>query len=521
MRFLPRFLLVLGCVALVLAGMVAAFYAVEDWRGARAWAAVQREVRARGGTTNFTDVIPPPVPDDQNLAMAPLFANALDYHVDPVTRELTFGTADKDKRLDGLPYGIPSGKRTRPTSGGGWERGHTMDLAAWQEYFRADPKFPRLPDPQSPAADVRLALSRYGAPLDELAEAAATRPRSRFPINWHASSPFMISLRHGTILQELGAALRLRACAELADGDHARAAADLALIFRLSDALVSDAILIDHLVNITILGLAAQPIWDGLESRRWDAGELARLQEALGHQDVLANYKRAIRCEEASVGRGLDYLERHGDGKDLYRLVFMPEPEGMSLMNRLFYGFVGIAPHGWYDQNKACLVHYEQTYVLEAVDPATHRAFPEKLAAGAAARQTIGVGPYTLFFHEAAPVFDTMLARSARTQAICDQEAIACALERFYLEHQTYPDHLDALVPGFLDRVPTDVIDGAPMRYRRTPDGRYLLYSIGWNGRDDGGQVAWKEGPRLDDRAGDWVWQYQPLQPPANIPRGK
>jgi hypothetical protein len=38
-----------------------------------------------------------------------------------------------------------------------------------------------------------------------------------------------------------------------------------------------------------------------------------------------------------------------------------------------------------------------------------------------------------------------------------------------------------------------------PLRYQRKGDG-YLLYSIGWNQKDDGGVLA------KDYREGDWPW---------------
>ena len=55
------------------------------------------------------------------------------------------------------------------------------------------------------------------------------------------------------------------------------------------------------------------------------------------------------------------------------------------------------------------------------------------------------------------------------------------------------------------ERTPTDVIDGAPLRYRLTPDGRYLLYSIGWNETDDDGKPS---GKLSDYVTGDWAWRY-------------
>ena len=44
---------------------------------------------------------------------------------------------------------------------------------------------------------------------------------------------------------------------------------------------------------------------------------------------------------------------------------------------------------------------------------------------------------------------------------------------------------------------------------RKNADGSYVLYSIGWNEKDDGGIVVMGKGktPGVDARQGDWVWQ--------------
>jgi hypothetical protein len=63
----------------------------------------------------------------------------------------------------------------------------------------------------------------------------------------------------------------------------------------------------------------------------------------------------------------------------------------------------------------------------------------------------------------------------------------ALALERYRLRHSGYPASLDSLVPEFLDRPLVDYMDGKPLRYRRTEDNRFLLYSTGLDCVDDGG----------------------------------
>ena len=60
------------------------------------------------------------------------------------------------------------------------------------------------------------------------------------------------------------------------------------------------------------------------------------------------------------------------------------------------------------------------------------------------------------------------------------------ALREYRRVHGAYPDALDALVPDFLPRLPLDYVDRQPLRYVRMDDD-YLLYSIGKDGRDDGG----------------------------------
>jgi len=45
------------------------------------------------------------------------------------------------------------------------------------------------------------------------------------------------------------------------------------------------------------------------------------------------------------------------------------------------------------------------------------------------------------------------------------------------------------------------------LRYHPASDGSFLLYSVGWNETDDGGQVVYLKNSSFTDRdKGDWVW---------------
>jgi ABC-type transport system involved in multi-copper enzyme maturation permease subunit len=64
----------------------------------------------------------------------------------------------------------------------------------------------------------------------------------------------------------------------------------------------------------------------------------------------------------------------------------------------------------------------------------------------------------------------------------------ALAVERFRLAHDRWPLTLDELVPAYLPAVPSDPIDGLPLRYRPI-NGGVVIYSIGSDGVDNQGAV--------------------------------
>lgn len=51
------------------------------------------------------------------------------------------------------------------------------------------------------------------------------------------------------------------------------------------------------------------------------------------------------------------------------------------------------------------------------------------------------------------------------------------------------PHALDDLVPGYLQSLPGDPFTGSPLRFRVSDD-QYVVYSVGENRRDDGGNLV-------------------------------
>ena len=46
------------------------------------------------------------------------------------------------------------------------------------------------------------------------------------------------------------------------------------------------------------------------------------------------------------------------------------------------------------------------------------------------------------------------------------------------------------LAPKSIAPLPSDVVNGQPLKYRRTDESSFILYSVGWNETDEGGNVV-------------------------------
>src|SRR5204863_9401680 len=69
----------------------------------------------------------------------------------------------------------------------------------------------------------------------------------------------------------------------------------------------------------------------------------------------------------------------------------------------------------------------------------------------------------------------------------------AIQLKRYHLHHHAVPAELAALVPDFTSQIPGDPINGEPLRYRTNSDGSFLLYSVGDDAVDNGGDLTMPE----------------------------
>jgi hypothetical protein len=262
---------------------------------------------------------------------------------------------------------------------------------------------------------------------------------------------------------------------------------------------------------LAIMGQSMQAVWEGLAAHRWSSNQLVSLMDSLRALDFLSDYARVVRSERCLGSFASTFSDRK-QRRDLLQNMFGSQGFPSSFILILDY-----YPQGWFYLNDVTAARFYQEKVLPLINPAEQRAYPTQARAaiqefdGAPARPANSIVKYFGLF--IAP------RQFARGQTDVNLARVACALERYWQVHQQYPETLAALPPVYLDKLPTDIITGQPLKYRRADDGQFTLYSVGWDETDDGGQFATdaerpagRSGLRnwfMDtEEKGDWVWRY-------------
>jgi hypothetical protein len=52
-----------------------------------------------------------------------------------------------------------------------------------------------------------------------------------------------------------------------------------------------------------------------------------------------------------------------------------------------------------------------------------------------------------------------------------------------------------------------EIVNGEPYHYRHLADGSFVLYSVGADMKDDGGEI---DPSATENKQKDWVWRYPP-----------
>jgi hypothetical protein len=386
---------------------------------------------------------------------------------------------------------------------------HRTDLGAGLEPFRKAKDRPTTsgnPKPNATAQDrtataaaVCETLAQFDPVLNEL-RSASGRPQSRFNFSYDAHDTWRTPQPHLLLLKRITRVLALRASAELALRNATAAAEDVQLMIILANSIRDEPFQSSQWARFTMLANARQIIWEGLADRRWSAVQLENLQLRLEELSLLSNLQRPLRLEQASINELFGSLHRNP-------AMVRPWRFGPGVGNTVLPYFLWLMPGGWMFQEQ---LSYHQAFehkLLPAVDAEGGRIQPGLIHNSS----TSAFWNHRLLSDALFHSVESLLTGSALAQTGKNQAILACALERYRLANGQFPEGLGALCPQYISAIPTDVITGQPMKYSRLEGDRFQLYSVGWNERDDGGQVVMNpDGKSLNVTAGDWVWPRYP-----------
>jgi hypothetical protein len=345
------------------------------------------------------------------------------------------------------------------------------------------------------AADYLAWSDRFDSDFDLIRE-ALKRPYARMGGSY--ANPFSMPIPNFVAVRAVAQTLAQRAQGHLLLGEPKKALEDLTLVKDLCRLLEArptgrPMTLVATMINVAVTGLYTDIIADGMRLNAWNGPQLEQLQEQLKEIDLPPFLLESFHEERAGVCSFMENLLSEQPG--LWQII---KSESRFAI-----------PRGWMYQNLVCIATLDQK-AIDAYDPAHDVFVPERMKRFEHELDVIDghFRPYTFFAAVAVPNYCKAVQTSARNQTLANEAQIACALERFHLANGEYPDTLDMLVPQFIRSLPHDLIGGKPLHYHRIAGGQYLLYSVGWNETDDGGQTVLKKDGQIDFDKGDWVWRY-------------
>lgn len=486
------------------------FYVIEDWRGRRGWDRYRESLIAQGAELDLKAYVPAAIPDADNFAATPEVQSWFIPAKNADGSNFSNHWNGDDFALAQSLLSESNAFPRRLTDFAAWQKafeavraGHTNETAT----FKSDKL--DLESRAQAAPAVLAALKPIDGHLAEL-RAAAQRPDSVYPVVYMMDNPWGILLPHLKNIRQASERLDLRARAELATGQSDRALQDVKLILRLGDSMNKEPFLISYLMRIAIFHIAVHPVWEGLAEHRWSDAQLRELQTVLGQYNFIADMKRPFDSERAAGILTADLL---AEGKYRANQIFQDSLNPGTKAANVFFQSI---PRGWYEMEKLTYTRLYNSQMDGAFDVHQKRVFPGRIESNSTEwRKAM---PHRNFFSAAClhhqllsevmlPDLRKVPMRAAFGQVAANQAVLACALERYRLAHGQFPDKLEDLISAFIPTLPHDVVSGDDYKYRRSQNGSFILYSIGWNEKDDGGVTVLK-GKSMDPTQGDWVWEY-------------
>jgi len=264
------------------------------------------------------------------------------------------------------------------------------------------------------------------------------------------------------------------------DGDAERATQAFLAAARVADSLAEEPTVVSQFVRCNDWAWLLQGLERALSLTRFSDGQLAAMQKLVLEAERPRAMARAMAVERVC---GLNV---------------MTDPKGSATAvrsqggHRQWHGIAGSVCMGLFWATG--LQRKDTSFYAERM--AEHIAalelpYPERAKAGnQVAALTNPSNRLCIFSRMLLPALVAVPGRDAKHVATVRTAAAALAVERFRLAHtNALPERLDQAAPYCCTNLPADPFDGQPLRYK-THGGSYVVYSIGSDGKDDGG-VVW------------------------------
>lgn len=478
------------------------------------WKEAQRAYIAGGETLEFEKLLPGPIDEAENFCAIP---ELRDIAVIIDGDRAKGNPAKVRENLEAMTWNKDQAILREPGYADASETGMSTDVAKWEAFLREKKLLKFEANSRNPGADIVLAIDRT-FPLAVTIAAHSTRKFSQFTpapsirdwkrpmydqqYAWIGSTFALTKMFH----------LRAEAAAVARDAKSSRES--VSVMRHLATAAYQEPHLIGRLIALAMDARFRRALWATLKSKCLSEADLERLQAQMQGGRSIESLLYTLRTEMCFQVETHDFLR--GPGRDK-----LGGPMPLEPMMPLWVARV--LPDGWIDHNGVVGFEMEATNKIAALRDqglpglisgiAKQQAELSRLKSHFVSRMSLAM----LLIDSPVQV---MQAKCCVAIALDQQAVAAIALERFYLRHQAYPEKLEEIVPELLSAVPLDRMTGKPLGYRRTTDGRYMLWSVGFDGVDDGGKVPvdLTSGGTASllyslDYKGDWVWQYTPVHP--------
>jgi len=256
-------------------------------------------------------------------------------------------------------------------------------------------------------------------------------------------------------------------------------------------------------IGLTGLGVT----WEALQRTGWTDEQLLALQQAWSQSSVIQNTPSILEMERLLYrnqfvrARHLPTWGEFGNGLFYDSQGGSPPYDLDEVLSHIRDSANGIAWRlAWFEQDES---RFLQRYEL-VLDRARNAVARQNWSAFGLSEKDLPPSRSLydrwrfLLSNVFTPSVELPLLHMFEYETQREMTVAAIAIKRYQLRTGALPSDLAALVPGYLPLLPHDWMDGKPLRYHPNTDGTFALYSVGVDGRDDGGDPTPTKGKRAN-----------------------